>query len=286
MKDHIYHIGSASKANDFETVTNFIINHIITTFDEGADVATALENLQPFDIESHQPELEFSESTDETTASRQNEEFELVFQCKIKWYLQRKETYEDNLIKAYDLLWGQCGKNLQNTILARTDFEKEIKDDPIKLLKVIKEHAIGCQETKYASSVYLDALRNFISTKQRDGESLIEYTGRLLTARNVLTSHIGGPLIFTKGAKQINKEYDSLDAKQRGEIHDKVWNEFVAYLFLHNADQSKYGSLLKELKHQHALNNDQYPKTLSRAIEILSNRSFDQGYHKKKGYHK
>ena len=55
LKDHIYQIGSASKANDYETVTNFIINHIMTTFDEGADVTTALENLQPFDIESHKP---------------------------------------------------------------------------------------------------------------------------------------------------------------------------------------------------------------------------------------
>ena len=237
-------------------------------------------------MEPHQPELQFSKSTDTTIAAKENSQYRMIFKTQIERYEARKETYEANLLKAYDLLWGQCAKNLQYTILDRIDFEKEIKHDPIKLLKVIKEHAIDYQETRYASSVYLDALENFISTKQRDGESLIEYTGRLRTAHDVLTSHNGGPLVFFKGAKQINKEYDSLDTKQRGEIHEKVWNEFVAYLFLRNADQSKYGSMLKELKHQQALKNDQYPKTLTNATEVLSSRSFDQGYHKKQKHKK
>jgi len=44
---------------------------------------------------------------------------------------------------------------------------------------------------------------------------------------------------------------------------------------LENASQSKYGSLLKNLNSQKSLGNNQYPKTIVDAFEVLSNHKFD-----------
>ena len=51
--------------------------------------------------------------------------------------------------------------------------------------------------------------------------------------------------------------------------------QFLAYMYLNNADKSKYGSLLKGLSTQQSLNNDQYPKSVTEANNVLSNHPFD-----------
>ena len=50
-------------------------------------------------------------------------------------------------------------------------------------------------------------------------------------------------------------------------------------LILEGADKTKYGTVVKTLYTQHSLGNNQYPKTLKKAIEALSNHKFDQKYY-------
>ena len=82
-------------------------------------------------------------------------------------------------------------------IESRSDYDK-IKNDPILLLKTTKEHALNYQENRYSMSIILDAIRTLMGTKQKDGESLKDYTKRFWVAQDVLKSHIGGPIILTK----------------------------------------------------------------------------------------
>ena len=42
-----------------------------------------------------------------------------------------------------------------------------------------------------------------------------------------------------------------------------------------NADKAKYGSILKGLSTQQSLSNDQYPRTITNANNVLSNHPFD-----------
>jgi hypothetical protein len=41
-------------------------------------------------------------------------------------------------------------------------------------------------------------MTTLIGVKQRDGESLHEYTKRFRTAREVFESHLGGPIVWNK----------------------------------------------------------------------------------------
>jgi hypothetical protein len=42
LSDHIYYLGSAKQAADYDTTTDFILNHIIKTIIFGNDITTAL----------------------------------------------------------------------------------------------------------------------------------------------------------------------------------------------------------------------------------------------------
>jgi len=56
----------------------------------------------------------------------------------------------------------------------------------------------------------------------------------------------------------------------------------MAYLYMEHADQTKFGSLLSNLKSQYSL--DQYPKTLAEARSILDQHWWDEGWNKWKNH--
>jgi hypothetical protein len=63
------------------------------------------------------------------------------------------------------------------------------------------------------------------------------------------------------------------------ECHEKALARLMALLYLENADQAKYGSILRGLGNQFSLNQDQYPKTISHATNVLSNHKFDPKFY-------
>ena len=98
----------------------------------------------------------------------------------------RNDNYLSNTGKAYGFLYGQCNKAMQSKLQACIDFYTTIKNNPIELLKAIEEHSVSYQENWYEMSIITNAIKNLFNLKQKEDESLIDYTGRFKSARDVL----------------------------------------------------------------------------------------------------
>jgi hypothetical protein len=61
-------------------------------------------------------------------------------------------------------------------------------------------------------------------------------------------------------------------------LADMAFEQYASYLYLEQSDRKKYGSILSGLSTQYSLGNDQYPKSMSEAVNVLSNHKFDSGY--------
>jgi len=175
-----------------------LINHIKKTFNFGNDIGTVLETLEEFDLNQFKSSLSISLSIDEGVKTAEDRQFEIEFKAEFDAFTKRKQAMDLNITKAYAFLWDQCAKPLQNKIESRADFLSDIKGNPIKLLKAIKQHTLNYQESQYEMSIILDAVKNMINIKQRENETLQEYTKRFKTSLDVMESHIGGPIEFTK----------------------------------------------------------------------------------------
>jgi hypothetical protein len=110
-------------------------------------------------------------------------------------------------------------------------------------------------------SIILDAIRALITCKQKEKENLQVYTKRIKTSRDVLDSHMGGPIKLTKS--KIEK------------CHIKAYQQFLAFLYIDNIDRAKYGSPLNGLQTQISLGNNQYPVSITEANNVLSSHQFD-----------
>ena len=151
LKDHNYYIGNSKQASDCKTTTEFIINHIKKTYNHGKDIAEALNELKPVDQADWALQLEVSviPGNDADLIRRrdgENRQFELEFKEDWTRYQKRVDDYKDNLTKAYALIWERCTKAMQNKIANSNNFESDIYDDPIELLKETKKNALNYQE--------------------------------------------------------------------------------------------------------------------------------------------
>ena len=273
VNDYNYYLGSSKQASDYETTTEYLINHIKKVFDYGNDIGTSLKLLEPINTSAWKPRMQVSIATTEEDHAAENRQYEIEFKADYDTYSKRVQAYENNNTKAYALLWERCNKAMKNKIEARSDYNR-IKNNPITLLMAIKEHALNFQENRYSMSIILDAMKTLLFTKQKEGESLQDYTKRFRVARDVLKSHMGEPIILTKFVEAMD-EYNKNDIKLRDKFREQAFSQFMAYLYLDNADKAKYGSIMTGLNTQQSLGNDQYPKTITESNNVLSNHRFD-----------
>jgi hypothetical protein len=81
------------------------------------------------------------QSTETNPVGNRNEQagMDIMHQANLERYLEQKDTLEQNLTKAYALIFSTyCNKTTQNWIEEHPDYETTICDDPIELLSKIK----------------------------------------------------------------------------------------------------------------------------------------------------
>lgn len=285
VDDYVYHLGSAKRASEVKTTTDFLINYIHLTYPHGGDIAEALRDLRQVDLSIHKPTLNRSTDNDEATRELFNRQYKIEFEVDWKHYQARVDTYDINQVEAYEFLISRCSKSMKDEIEGRKDFEAKIYNNPIELLKAIKQHALECQEDRYDMAVVADAFENFFNTRQHVGEKLQDYTIRFEDAKEYLESGIGGPIILTKIVTNT-PGYSMFSDEERDKCEKEAYSRFIAYKYMESADQSKYGSIMNGLATQKSLKNDQYPRTLTEANRVLRNHRFDPGFMKPKNKQK
>jgi hypothetical protein len=104
LSDHIYYLGSAKQAADYDTTTDFILNHIVKTFTFGNDIAKALSDKKPYNMDLHRPLLLIADSklTKEEQAAH-TRQHNMEFKAEYDAFMKRKQFYEANITKAYAL---------------------------------------------------------------------------------------------------------------------------------------------------------------------------------------
>jgi hypothetical protein len=126
------------------------------------------------------PTLSASTETDATVTITENKQFKMEYKAKLIEALHRIRIYDDNLVKSYALIWERCNTAMQNRLEQRMDYEITIYNDPIELLKAIKEHALNYQETRYEMSIISDAFRALFSAQNKEKERTFKSTPSVL----------------------------------------------------------------------------------------------------------
>jgi urate oxidase len=120
---------------------------------------------------------------------------------------------------------------MQNKLLTKTDFESNVKGKPIAILQEIEEFSISYLEHQYYAVIVLDAMKNFLLTKQKDEEGLVDYTRRFKSSIDVLESHVEGKLQIVK-TYMTDTNWDDFDAAKQKTCHESAYERLIALLYI------------------------------------------------------
>jgi hypothetical protein len=123
-------------------------------------------------------------------------------------------------------------------------------------------------------SIISDAFRSLFASKQKEGESLQDFTRRFKTSTAILESHPGGPIILEKYVRTMEK-YDENDLDKTSKMIAKASEGLFTFMYLENSEQDTYRSIISNLNSHKSLSNDQYPRTILKTNNVLSNHKFD-----------
>jgi hypothetical protein len=276
-------IGRERQAVSYDTVKDHIIQYVHKTYRNGQDAAVSIKNPGVIDLTPHEPSRGSSTRTDAAENLKQQAGMDSRYQAELKRYLERKYTLEQNLTKAYALIFSTyCNKTMQHRIEEHPEFETVICDDPIELLNKIKVLMHDPVRAKYPFASLTEAISRMLNLKQSEDEGLLDYVKRFKESRDIMKSHVGTN-ILDKFVENTLEYRDGSNAITKQEMKDGAFDRWMAYLLIRNSDQAKYGSLLNGLVSQFSMQNNQYPKTCTTATDILSNhRSNNRGNSNKK----
>ena len=273
--------GKEKSTLSYEVVKDHIIQFIQSTYRNGKDVADSLRLMSEVNLNSEIPVMGISKKTDQEAKEQEQKSFEMVFQAEIENHVLRKIQLKDNMHKSYALIVSKhCSKVIQDRVTNHPDYDTKIMNNPIELLKVIKLLMHDPIRARYPYASVTEALLRFLNCKQLDNESVNDYVKRFKSVRDGVSQHMGKDFLheFVKSTKEYTT---SQDATKQKDMIDGSYARWSAYLLMKNSDQSKYGSLVNGLTSQFSMGNNQYPKNVVTACDILSNHRFDARVSKK-----
>ena len=98
LSDYIYFLGSAKQLADYDTTTDFIINHIVKTFTFGNDIGIALSTKKPYNMDQHRPSL--LQPDPKLTKDLQEyytKQYDMEFKAEYDAFMKRKQFYEASI---------------------------------------------------------------------------------------------------------------------------------------------------------------------------------------------
>ena len=138
LGENIYVINNPGQADKYIKTTEAIINYIQKTYKNGDDLKKALKNEEEFDFGKVEPEA--PPTIDTSTPSG------FKYKLAMEAFFKRQTQYITNKSNAHALIYGQCTLAVKNKLQARKDWD-EIEDDPIKLLKALREITHNYQDS-------------------------------------------------------------------------------------------------------------------------------------------
>lgn len=165
-------------------------------------------------------------------------------------------------------MYGNCTEGLQTMLRADSEFEMKSKAlDHEWLFEKVKIIVSGL-DTKVNLRVSLhDVMFNFILLKQQQHETNDTYLTRFMSMIETLKI-AGGEHVLVSPILLEKTIANASAAEIRAEKE-----KFMAVCFLLRSDETRYKTLLDDLKRSSNLGRDEYPATLTEAFDLLVRES-------------
>jgi hypothetical protein len=209
-----------------------------------------------------------------------------IFQWKRKFTKasDRLDKYEENMAKAYLIIYHQCSPALKNDLEASTAFPA-IRDSQnvIALLRMIQ--GLCCSYDTRIQSVMATVAshKRLFTYYQKDGVDNHTYHREFLAHVETIETYGGlgavgvTPTFITAKLKEMSEttpptvsDITAPTDTERAAAIKAVRDEYLAALMLSGCNKDKYTSLRTDLRNDFAFGDDRYPKSIDQCLSLIN----------------
>ncbi|KAL7470808.1 hypothetical protein ACHAXS_011072 [Conticribra weissflogii] len=274
LETHTFDCGTSNDAALFEESLEAVADYVEREFKYGGDASQSLREMDLAVVaEPNNP--------DPSWKADKPWEYD-KWMTKYRKYADRVELLEENIKKAYALIYGsQCSPALR-TRLQGTDGWKTIEHerDAIQLLLAIRGICCKVNDAAQASYSLVQLKKRLYFFIQKWDQSNDQYLKEFEALSNAVITFGGSfgtkpmmlkAILKEQGIEESEDEGTKATSEQRDKALEISKNRYLALLFLSNADGNRYKKLRDDLANQYLMGADNYPKTLEQAVKLLNN---------------
>ena len=266
--------GKYQQTKSYESVKHVIVHYILRTLEDGDDVANSLTEMKVKDFDDDEPVRRISVLPDAESRKVEQDGFDIRYQAQLQGHLDAERKYIKNMTKTYAIIFDTfCNKTMRNRIEEHPEYAN-MKGDPIQLLRAIQVLMYDPIRARYPFATLTDALLRVLELKQQENEGLLDYVKRFKQQADIFKSHVGQDVLHN--FVQLTDEYKSEnDADEQQRMLNKSFGRWMSYILLRNSDKKKYESIIDGMTSQFSMKNDQFPKSVTDTVDIMSNHKYD-----------
>jgi hypothetical protein len=276
IEDHVFDlIGGSKQAIKYDLTLDKICIYVGNEFDYGNDLVMCIkDNLTPASFPD--PE-DLAENASQAAQHRWKKSCDMVE--------VRSQHMADNVKRLYTVVWAQSSEGLKARLGESSEFPGiQQARDGLRLLGLVRAAMRDHQEKLAPCAAIYKARKMFIDYRQPERSSVSEYFDQFKSLLEVLDSLDAIPEASEKSIAHLERLAPSvpdadgviptrgraLMTRGRALMKKAAQDYEIAAAFLYNADQKRYGSLVKGLENSYQLGRHEYPRNLQAAYSLLS----------------
>ena len=273
LGDSVYKVHTKDQGESYIRTTEELADYV------GVELGRDMRMLVKKGIEKTFTEPEVPQGTKPSVGALEK------YKTELSIYHREKREYKEQKAKVFVHILGQCTQAVKSKLADDSGFDElEQKDDVVGLLAKLKEMAFQSTGVQHPALTLQSKLRRLTAINQGPNEQTANYHKRL----EATAEEQWGPLCPHNLSVSIEELLeDDEDAEeqtteiQKVELADKLKelkqaqkqarDELLAMIFMAGADKKRYGKLMEEYNNAYLAGKDLYPKSLSVALNLLSN---------------
>jgi hypothetical protein len=244
----------------------------------GNDVSEAVHNLTPVDIPIPRQPVGAINPNDDTKRLPVTEVDLYLWKREHTKAQDRRDKYDENMAKAYIIVFHQCSPSLKNNLEASDTFATiHSAQDVMGLLKLVQSLCCLYNAKTQGVMATVASYKKLFTYYQKDGvdnhtfhrelgahvETLETYGG--VGVVGVVPTFLNAKIKELVANGLIANPANPTDA-ERALAMSSVQDEFLAALMLSGANRKRFGALGTDLKNQYGYGDDCYPKTIDNCL--------------------
>ena len=273
----------------FQEVKKELILKISNTkMDYVDDMIASVMDMNLFDLETVKPTLKLITDDKDPDKDEKNEQAKADYAADRKDHRYRKVAFDNNKRKLHGTIITLCTEYMKDKLGREIDWETDLFDNPIELLKRIEKFMTTTADTEWEYFRLWETMGKMLNCKQKEKESVNDFRNRFEETAKGVKSLIGDDALehFVK----TTQEYKLItDAGDQVTHVGEAWDRFIANGLMFNSDRAKYQSRIDAMTAQYALKHLEFkqrctfPTTIENAAEVLHLHKHDNRNKKPQG---